>query len=141
MHLDLNYTVESAIFLPYQSKSLLSLHLLFLEPGYVSGVDVVKDSDYQALDSFFQFGKLMVGDSVVGHAFYSHAQVQCTGTCILAYSNSWKTSLNTHRTPIKPFGMQLVAKSDQFIVFHRRNLATLVTSPQMATSIQANLEV
>jgi hypothetical protein len=136
MTLDIPKSFNKRLITPYVFKDRM-YYVQFFE-NKIPGPFYVCDAPY-SLNAMVSLGELKTEEEVVGHIFYSQANIRCGGSFLLAYSGVFKSSLDSHLP--KDFDMDLVLKTEYIQVFHKKNRATLVISPNLKDTIRKNLEV
>lgn len=137
MMLDIPKSFNKRLITPYVFKDRM-YYVQFFE-NKTPGPFYVCDAPY-SLNTMISVGEMKTEEEeVVGHIFYSQANVRCGGSFLLAYSGVFKSSLDSYLP--KDFEMDLVLKTEYIQIFHKKNRATLIISPNLKDTIRKNLEV
>lgn len=142
MQLSLPRSLYKGVIFPHQELGR-SYYLLFHRQGLV-GPFFVRDADLISPGLFY------VGDirhksydgPTVGNCFYTQVNhVSSGGIFCVAYSGVLGRAVDTTTVKGHDFGMELAIKSPHFLMWNKRGVATLVSTPAFSEDIRKNIEL
>lgn len=142
MQLSLLKSLKRGIIFPHTEQGR-SYYLLFYKTG-LSGPFFISTSDLEN-SSLFYVGDIRQGSydgEIIGNVFFTQVKhMSAGGVFCMAYTGVLERMTETKALKGKDYGVDLVLKTQHYLMWNKRGSVTLVVTPSLSSSIRENLEL